>query len=419
MADPVTSDPTLPNEINLSYAPGRPPERLASVTRLTLGNFMSQKLRALMCGTVIAMTMVACGKKESAPAPAAPQAAPAEEKVLNLYIWNDYLAEDTIANFEKETGIKVSVSNYGSNEELDSKLAPGNSGYDVVVPSASTYEREIKSGYYQKLDKSAFPNLKTMDPEIQARLALQDPGNQYAVLHMWGTTGIGYNEAKIKAAMPKGAPTDSWRLVFDPAVVKNFQKCGVAVLDSATEMFSMALSYLGKDPNSQSEADLNAAADALMKIRPYLRYIDTQRMITDLANGDICLAVGYSGDILQARDRAEENKTNQSISYYVPKEGSIIWFDSYLIPKDAPHPKNAHAFINYMLRPEVIAAVSNFTNYANGNAGATQFVKEEVKNDPGVYPPPEVRAKLTPDLADTEETTRIMTRNWTRFMTGK
>jgi putrescine transport system substrate-binding protein len=184
-------------------------------------------------------------------------------------------------------------------------------------------------------------------------------------------------------------------------------------------MFSMALSYLGKDPNSQNEADLNAAADALMKIRPYLRYIDTQRMITDLANGDICLAVGYSGDILQARDRAEENKTNQTINYYVPKEGSIIWFDSYLIPKDAPHPKNAHAFINYMLRPEVIAAVSNFTNYANGNAGATQFVKEEVKNDPGVYPPPEVRAKLTPDLADTEETTRIMTRNWTRFMTGK
>jgi putrescine transport system substrate-binding protein len=379
---------------------------------------MSQKLRALVCGTAIAMALAACGKKEQAPAPAAAQAPPAEEKVLNLYIWNDYLAEDTISNFEKETGIKVSVSNYGSNEELDSKLAPGNSGYDVVVPSASTYEREIKAGYYQKLDKSLLPNLKNMDPEIQARLALQDPGNQYAVLHMWGTTGIGYNEAKIKAAM-KDAPTDSWRLVFDPSVVKHFQKCGVAVLDSATEMFSMALSYLGKDPNSQNEADLNAAADALMKIRPYLRYIDTQRMITDLANGDICLAVGYSGDILQARDRAEENKTNQTIKYYVPKEGSIIWFDSYLIPKDAPHPKNAHTFINYMLRPEVIAAVSNYTNYANGNSAATQFVKDDVKNDPGVYPPPEVRAKLTPDLADTEETTRIMTRNWTRFMTGK
>ncbi|HEU4653530.1 MAG TPA: polyamine ABC transporter substrate-binding protein [Steroidobacteraceae bacterium] len=379
---------------------------------------MSQKLRALMCGTVIAMTLTACGKKEEAAAPAAAQAPAAEEKVLNLYIWNDYLAEDTISNFEKETGIKVSVSNYGSNEELDSKLAPGNSGYDVVVPSASTYEREIKAGYYQKLDKSLLPNLKNMDPEIQSRLALQDPGNQYAVLHMWGTTGIGYNETKIKSAM-KNAPTDSWRLVFDPNVVKHFQKCGVAVLDSATEMFSMALSYLGKDPNSQNEADLNAAADALMKIRPYLRYIDTQRMITDLANGDICLAVGYSGDILQARDRAEENKTNQTIKYYVPKEGSIIWFDSYLIPKDAPHPKNAHTFINYMLRPEVIAAVSNYTNYANGNAQATQFVNEDVKNDPGVYPPPEVRAKLTPDLADTEETTRIMTRNWTRFMTGK
>jgi putrescine transport system substrate-binding protein len=338
--------------------------------------------------------------------------------VLNLYIWNDYLAEETIPNFEKETGIKVSVSNYGSNEELDSKLAPGSSGYDVVVPSASTYERQIKAGYYQKLDKSLLPNLSNMDPEIQSRLALQDPNNDYAVLHMWGTTGIGYNEEKVKAAM-KDAPLDSWRLVFDPNVVKNFQKCGVAVLDSATEMFSMTLSAMGKNPNSQDAADLEAAGEQLMKIRPFLRYIDTQRMITDLANGEICVAVGYNGDILQARDRAEENNTGQTIKYMIPKEGSIIWFDSYLIPKDAPHPKNAHAFINYMLKPEVIAAVSNYTNYANGNKAATEMVDESVRNDPGVYPPPEIMATLAPDLTDTEETTRIMTRMWTRFMTGQ
>jgi len=379
---------------------------------------MNRPLRAVLCGIFVTVALAACGKKEQPPAQAPAASAPSEEKLLNLYIWNDYLAEDTIPNFEKETGIKVVVSNYGSNEELDSKLAPGNSGYDIVVPSASSYERQIKAGYYQKLDKTLLPNLQNMDPEIQSRLALQDPGNEYAVLHMWGTTGLGYNAEKIKAAMPD-APVDSWRMVFDPAVAKNFQKCGIAVLDSATEMFSMALSSLGKDPNSQNPKDLEAAGAQMMKMRPFLRYIDTQRMITDLANGDICLAVGYSGDVLQSRDRAKENNTNQTIVYSIPKEGSIIWFDSYLIPKDAPHPKNAHMFINYMLRPEVIAAVTNAVNYANGNAKSSEFVDETVKADPGVYPPPEVRAKLTPDLTDTEETTRLMTRMWTRFMTGK
>jgi putrescine transport system substrate-binding protein len=376
--------------------------------------------RSVCLSLSLVVALAACGKKEEAPPAGASGAAsaPAEEQVLNLYIWNDYLAEDTIANFEKETGIKVSVSNYGSNEELEAKLAPGNSGYDVVVPSASSYERQIKSGFYQKLDKSLLPNLKNMDPDIEARLAMHDPGNEYAVLHMWGTTGIGYNAEKVKAANPK-APLDSWHLVFDPAVAKSFEKCGIAVLDSATEMFSMVLSYLGKDPNSQNPEDLKAAGDALMKFRPYVRYIDTQRMISDLANGEICLAVGYSGDLLQARDRAEENKTGQEIKYVIPKEGTIIWFDSYLIPKDAPHPKNAHAFINFMLKPDVIAAVTNSVNYANGNAGATQLVNKDVLEDPGVYPPQEVKVKLVPDLADTEEGTRQMTRMWTRFMTGK
>lgn len=376
-------------------------------------------IRSVSLSLFCVALLAGCGKKEAAPGPGAAADAPkAEEKVLNLYIWNDYLAADTIANFEKETGIKVSVSNYGSNEELDSKLAPGNSGYDVVVPSASSYERQIRSGYYRKLDKAQLPNLVNMDPEIQQRLAMHDPNNDYAVLHMWGTTGIGYNRDKVKAAAPD-APLDSWRLVFDPTVAKKLQKCGIAVLDSATEMFSMALDAIGKDPNSQVAADLEASADALMKVRPYIRYIDTQRMISDLANGEICVAIGYSGDILQARDRAEENKTGADIAYYIPKEGSIIWFDSYLIPKDAPHPDNAHVFINYMMKPEVIAAVTNTVNYANGNKAATAFVNKEVLDDPGVYPPPEVKNKLVPDLADTEETTRLMTRLWTKFMTGR
>jgi putrescine transport system substrate-binding protein len=377
---------------------------------------MSRSLAiSLFCVALVA----GCGKKEQAAGPSTAANAPrSEEKVLNLYIWNDYLAPDTVPNFEKETGIKVSLSNYGSNEELDSKLAPGNSGYDIVVPSASYYERQIRSGYYRKLDKSKLPNLSNTDPEIQQRLAMHDPGNDYAVLHMWGSTGIGYNTQKVAGALAD-APVDSWRLVFDPAVARNFKKCGIAVLDSATEMFSMALTAIGKDPNSQVPADLNGAAAAMMKIRPYIRYIDTQRMISDLANGEICVAVGYSGDMLQARDRAVENQTGQKIVYAIPKEGSIIWFDSYLIPKDAPHPGNAHVFINYMLRPEVIAAVTNAVKYANGNVKAGKLVNPDVSGDPGVYPPQEIKVKLVPDLADTEETTRLMTRLWTKFMTGR
>ena len=375
-------------------------------------------VRSLIIGIAAVAALSACGKKEEAPA-AGVEAKPAgEEKVLNLYIWNDYLADDTVSNFEKETGIKVAVSNYGSNEELDAKLAPGNAGYDIVVPSASSYERQIKAGYYQKLDKGQLSNLKNMDPDIEARLAMHDPNNDYAVLHMWGTTGIGYNTKKIEAAM-KNAPVDSWKLVFDPAVAKNFKKCGIAVLDSATEMYSMTLAYLGKDPNSQKQEDLDAATNAMVAIRPFVRYADTQRMISDLANGEICLAIGYNGDLLQARDRADENKTGQEIKYQIPKEGTIIWFDSYLVPKDAPHPKNAHLFINYMLRPEVIAAVTNKVNYPNGNKEATQFVNKEVLDDPSVYPPQEVKVKLVPDLADTEETTRLMTRGWQKFTTGK
>jgi len=378
-------------------------------------NVLCQVLTAVVFGALAS----ACSKQQNAPTPAPSSAAPAaEEKALNVFIWNDYLAEDTIANFEKETGIKVALSNYGSNEELEAKLAPGHSGYDIVVPGASFLERQVKSGFYLSLDKSRLPNLKNMDPEIQRRLAAHDPGNEHAVLHMWGTAGLGYNVDKLKTAMPN-APLDSWDLIFKPEVVRNFQKCGVTVLDSAAEMYAMTLIALGKDANSQKPEDLAAATDALMRLRPYIRYVDTQRMISDLSNGEVCLVVGYNGDILQAASRAEENKTGQKIAYSIPKQGTIMWFDNYAIPKDAPHPGNAHAFINYMLRPEVIAAVSNFVHYANGNLAAGQFVNKDVLDDPSVYPPPDVMAKLVPDLGDTEESTRLMTRGWQKFMTGR
>ena len=382
--------------------------------------------RSTLCfptaGLACAMLLAACGSKVESPAgagdvDAAPVAVP-EEKVLNLYVWNYYLGPDTVANFEKETGIKVFLSNYSSNEELESKLAPGHSSHDVVVPSASFYERQIRGGYYRKLDKSKLPNLSHMDPDILARMAMQDPGNEHAVLHAWGTTGVGYNVAKVKAAAPD-APLDSWQLVFEPANAKRLQKCGIAVLESASEMFFVTLRAIGRDPNSQKSEDIEAAAAALMRIRPYIRYIDTDRILPGLANGEICVTVGYIGDILQGRNRARESNTGQEIAYFIPREGSIMWFDSYLIPKDAPHPGNAHAFLNYIRRPEVIAGVTNAINYANGNKDAARFVNKAVLDEPGIYPPPQVRAKLVPVLANDEQTTRRMTRLWTRFMTGR
>jgi putrescine transport system substrate-binding protein len=380
--------------------------------RKTLVNALA---RGLLLAVITGVLATACTKQQDTPAAGA--TARAEEKLLNLYIWSDYLAEDTISNFEKQTGIKVDVSNYGSNEELEAKLSSGHSGYDIVVPSAPFLERQIKAGLYLALDQGKLPNLKNMDPDMQRRLAQHDPGNAHAVLYTWGTGGIGYNVDKVKAAMPN-APLGSWDMIFKPEVVKSFSKCGITVVDSASEMYAMVLIALGKDANSQKPEDLAAATEALMRLRPFVRYVDTQRMISDLANGEVCLAVGYSGDILQAASRARENQTGQTVAYSIPKEGTIMWFDSLAIPKDAPHPDNAHLFINYMLQPQVSAAVTNMVHYPNGNNAARQFVNKEILDNPSIYPPPEVMAKLVPVLAVSEESTRLMTRGWQQFTTG-
>jgi putrescine transport system substrate-binding protein len=341
----------------------------------------------------------------------------AEEKVLNVYNWSDYVEPQVIVDFEAATGIKVRYDVFDSNEVLETKLLAGNTGYDVVVPSASFLERQIKAGVFQKLDRSKIPNWSNLDPEILQRISLHDPGNEHSVNHMWGTDGIGYNEGKVKAVMAN-APVDSWSLVFDPKIAAKFKDCGISVLDAPSEMVAVVLAYLGKDPNSQSPEDLKLAEDLLMSVRPYIRMIHSSQYIDALANGEICIAVGWSGDMLQARDRAAEAGQGNVIKYSIPKEGTIIWFDVYAIPKDAPHPDNAHAFINFMENPEVKAANSNFINYANGNAASLAFINDEVKNDPGIYPTPEVKAKLFPDLAETEEFTRLLNRTWTKFTTG-
>ena len=376
---------------------------------------------AAMATLLVAVVVAGCGRKPAEPAADAATGAAgaaAEDKVLNVYNWSDYIDPAVIEDFQKETGIEVRYDVFDSNEVLETKLLTGNSGYDVVVPSAYFLERQVKAGVFRKLDKAQLPNLANLDPELLQRAAGHDPGNEHGVVYMWGTTGIGFDAAKVKAIMPD-APVDSWRLVFDPAVAAKFKDCGISVLEDPTDMVGTVLLWLGKDPNSQSEADLQLAEEALLKVRPFIRMITSSQYIEALANGEICIAVGYSGDVLQARDRAAEAGKPVDIRFSIPQEGALMWFDTLAIPADAKHPGNAHLFIDYLLRPEVAARNSDFVNYANANAKATELVNEELRNDPGIYPTAETKARLQPNLSKSAEFTRLLNRSWTRFTTGR
>jgi putrescine transport system substrate-binding protein len=381
-------------------------------------SFRRTAILALGC----AFLLSACGgdkPKTGGPSPEGSTPRVADSgKVLNLYIWSDYLAPNALSDFEKQTGIKVHAAYFDTNETLETRLLAGSSGFDVVVPTASYFERQIKAGVYLKLDKTKLPNLKNMDPQLMSRVALHDPGNAHGVIYTWGTNGIGYNPKMIQALMPD-APLDSWRLVFDPAVASKLAKCGISVLDSPAEMLRAVLSYLGRDPNSQKPEDLTVAEATLTKIRPFIRNINSSEYIEALANGDLCLAVGYNGDVLQARDRARDANKGIEIKYMVPKEGSILWFDMLAIPADAPDPESAYAFLNYMMLPQVSADVSDFRRYATANAAALPLVEPAVRDDPGIYPPPELRQKLAVQLADTTDQTRAITRVWQKFKTGQ
>ncbi|MCL4791771.1 MAG: polyamine ABC transporter substrate-binding protein [Gammaproteobacteria bacterium] len=340
------------------------------------------------------------------------------EKILNVYNWSDYIDDVVVKEFEAEYGIKVNYDVFDSNEVVETKLLAGNTGYDIVVPSASFLERQITAGVFQPLDTALLPNLKNLDPDITQRVALHDPGNKYSVNYLWGTSGVGYNVEMINQRMPD-APTDSWRMFYDPAVVSKFADCGVAILDAPSEVVGTVLILLGKEANSEDPADLQAAEDVLMKIRPSIRYVNSSKYIDDLANGEICLALGWVGDVLQARDRADEAGKGNTIRYSLPKEGAIMFFDMLAIPKDAKHPLNAHLFIDFLLRPEIAARNSSYVNYANSNVASYALVDEAVRNDPSIYPSAEVMTRLVPDLAETPEFTRLLTRSWTRFKTGR
>jgi putrescine transport system substrate-binding protein len=346
-------------------------------------------------------------------------AAGAEEPVLHVYNWSDYIAPDTIANFEKETGISVTYDVYDGNEVLEAKLLAGHSGYDVVVPSASPFmARQIRAGAYRPLDKSRLPNLKNLDPQLLALAATADPGNAHGVPYLWSLTGIGFNLALVERALGDAAPRDTFALLFDPGLAAKLAPCGIALLDTPQEVVPAALAYLGLDPKSREPGDLDRAIALLDRVRPYVRKFHSSQYINDLATGDICIALGYSGDVIQARNRAREAESPVEIGFRVPREGTQMAIDMLGIPADAPHPDNAHAFIDYILRPEVIAAISNAVSYPNPNLAATALVDPEIRDDPGIYPPEAVRRLLYIDLPAPRAYERLRTRAWSHMKSG-
>ena len=340
-----------------------------------------------------------------------------EEKVLNVYNWSDYIGEHTVETFEKQTGIKVNYDVYDSNETLETKLLTGHTGYDVVVPSGGFLGKQVQAGVFRTLDKNLLPNLKNMDESILKAEAAFDPGNVHAVPYFWGTVGIGYNVKRIQDRM-KDAPVNSLDIVFKPEYAQKFADCGITMLDAPGDVLEIALHYLGRSPYSAKKEDYKAAEDLLFKVRPYIRYFHSSRYIDDIANGEICLALGWNGDFLIAANRAAEAKNGNDIQYRIPKEGTQLWIDNLAIPADAPHPNNAHLFINFLMEPQIAADGANFVNYATPNKAATPMVKEELRTNPDVYPPPEVMAKLFPDKVATPAIDRLRTRTWTRIKTG-
>src|SRR5437016_309571 len=345
--------------------------------------------------------------------------AAAEERTVNFYNWSNYMAPGVLENFTKETGIKVVYDTFDANETLETRLLAGKSGYDVVVPTAYFLQRRITAHVFQKLDKSKLPNLANAWPVVVQRLSTYDPGNLYAANYMWGTTGIGYNVKTVQKILGPDAKIDSWDIVFKPENLAKFRDCGVHILDSADDIFPAALSYLGLDPNSTEQADLEKAADLVSKIRPSVRKFHSSEYLTALATGEICLVVGWSGDVLQARSRAAEAKNGVEIGYAIPKEGAQMFFDNLAIPLDAKNVPEAYELINYLYRPEIAARNTNFLSYANGNLASQKLIDPKILNDKNIYPDEATLKKLFVITARDPATQRVINRLWTKVKTGR
>lgn len=355
---------------------------------------------AVLAATVVAQPVFAAGKE------------------LRIYNWSDYIEKSVLEDFTKETGIKITYDVFDSNDVLETKMLAGGSGYDIVVPTGPYLTRLINAKVFQKLDKSKLPNLKNMWPLITERTAIYDPGNEYSINYMWGTTSLGYNEAKIKAAMPD-APVDSWDMIFKPEVVSKFKDCGIHLLDSADDILPAALHYLKLNPDSKDPEDIKKAGALLETIRPNIQKFHSSEFINALANGDICLAVGFSGDILQGATRATEAKNGVEVKLSVPKEGAQMWFDQLAIPADAKNVAEAHLFLDYMMRPEVIAKASNYINYANGNLASQKFIDEAILKNPNIFPDEDMLKRLYVKTSYDPKLQRTVTRTWTKVTTGQ
>jgi putrescine transport system substrate-binding protein len=343
----------------------------------------------------------------------------ADERIVNFYNWSNYMAPGVLEEFTKQTGIKVVYDTFDANETLETRLLAGKSGYDLVVPTAYFLQRQIKANVFQKLDKSKLPNLANAWPFVTKQLAIYDPGNQYGANYMWGTTGIGYNVKMAQKVLGPDARIDSWDAVFKPENIARFKDCGIHMLDSADDIFPAALSYLGLDPNSTKQADLQNAADLILKIRPYVRKFHSAEYLSALATGEICLVVGWSGDIMQARSRAAEANNDIEIGYAVPKEGAQMFFDNLAIPGDAKNVSEAYELINYLYRPEVAARNSDFLSYANGNLASQKLIDPKILNDKNIYPDEATLKKLFVITARDPATQRVINRLWTKVKTGR
>ena len=346
-------------------------------------------------------------------------AANAADKVVNVYNWSDYIDEAVLADFTKETGIKVNYDVFDTNELLETKLLTGASGYDVVVPSATFISRQIKAGAFTKLDKSKLPNIKNTWAKIDERTKDYDPGNEHSFTYMWGTTGIGYVAEKVKERLGDDAPLNSWDMIFKPEIVEKLADCGIHWLDAPTEIIPAAFHYLGLNPNEFTKENLAKAEELIAKVRPHIQKFHSSEYIGALANGDICIAVGYSGDVLQARDRAAEAKNGNTVAYVIPKEGAQMWFDQMAIPADSKNLEEAYAFMDFILRPEVAAKASNYVSYANGNLASQKFLDDSVFKDNAVYPDEETLEGLYAVLAPEAKASRLLNRSWTRIKSGK
>ena len=361
---------------------------------------MKKLLAAALCGLTLAGT------------------AQAADRELKVYNWFDYITPETLTQFKQDSGIKLTYDIFDTNEALEAKLLTGNSGYDLVVPSNVFLAKQVEAGVFQKLDRSKLPNWQHLDPQLMKLIEANDPGNQYAVPYMYGTVLIGFNPDKIKAALGADAPVDSWDLIFKEENIAKLKDCGVALLDSPSEILPLALRYLGLPPNSTEPADYAKAEQLLSKIRPHVRYFHSSKYMSDIANGEICVAVGYSGSFSQAANNAKQANNGVTVDMRLPKEGAPIWFDMMAIPKDAKNIDEAHAFINYLLQPQVIAPISDFVGYPNPNKDATALVAESIRTNPNLYPTAEAMQKLYTLEPLPRAAERARTRAWSKIKTG-